>query len=155
MPSLEPQAVQYAILDKDPVPDFAAQIKRMKAYSLKQLDKETNEAGKEQLREIQMTVGWDSRFKDVTGDKLYLLTKLPGNTYSMNSMMSNGPAGKKWVVTKVVHIKGKPVCWCIPVEVKTGKRIDVVFKEDNTFDMQSIYDKAMSEPAEGEKEPAK
>ena len=36
-------------------------------------------------------------------------------------MMSNSPTGKKWIVTKIVVLDGKPICWCIPVEVKIGE----------------------------------
>ena len=58
---------------------------------------------------------------------------------------SNDPGGKKWIVTKIVNINGKPVCWCIPVEVKTGEEINVTFNEKNTFDLKNIYDKTMEE----------
>ena len=61
-------------------------------------------------------------------------------------LSANVTSGKKWVVTKTVDIKGKPVCWCIPVEVKSEKEINVTFDKSNTFDLQAAYDKAMAEP---------
>ena len=143
MPSLEPQAVQFTYFDKDPVPAFIAETKRMKSYSRQQLDKADNEAKKEQLNAIQMKVWWDIGFKEVTGDSLWLLT---GPNFGSTTISSNAPGGKKWIATKTVDIKGKPVCWCIPVEVKTGTTIDVTFNENNTFDLKSVYDKAMQEP---------
>lgn len=145
MPSLEPQAVQYAILDDDPMPAFTAQVKRMREHNRQQLEKADNEARREQLRVIQMTVAWDQGFKNVTGDKLYLLAKRPDG-YSKTGMMSNAPGGKKWIVTKTVQIDGKPVCWCIPVEVAKGKNIDVTFDKSNTFDLRGVYANAMKEP---------
>jgi type II secretory pathway component GspD/PulD (secretin) len=64
-------------------------------------------------------------------------------------MSSNGAGGKKWIVTKTVNVKGKPVCWCIPVDVKTGATIDVTFGKRNTFDLKSVYDKAMQVSCSG------
>ena len=81
MPNLKPQAVQFAILDKDPVPDFIATIKRMKKNSLKQLEKADNKARKEQLNDITMIVSWDSGFKNVSGDRLYLHAKTSGTGF--------------------------------------------------------------------------
>src|SRR5208337_5268076 len=109
---------------------FVAQVKRSKSFSRQQLDKAENDARKEQLRAIQMKVTWDLGFRKVTGDGLYLLTKLPGN-FSATGLSSNGPGGKKWIVTKTVDIKGKPACWCIPIEVKTGKSINITFSKSN------------------------
>jgi len=71
-------------------------------------------------------------------------------------MSSNAPDGKKWIVTKAVDIKGKPVCWCIPVEVKTGKQIEVTLNESNIFDLRTTYDNVMREPIDfGDKEQMK
>jgi hypothetical protein len=145
MPSLEPQAVQFAILDEDPVPAFTARVKQMRGHSHRQLAKADNEARREQLRAIQMTVGWDVGFKNVTGDNLHLLAKRPGG-YSKTGMSSNRPGGKKWIVTKIVQVDRKPVCWCIPVEVTQGKTIDVTFDNGNTFDLRTVYDNAMKGP---------
>ena len=143
MPSLIPQAVQYAIFDKDPVPAFVAKVKGMQGHSRQEVEKADSEGGEEQLHAIQMKVAWDLGFREVTGDNLYLLTKFPGK-FAKTSMMSNAPGGKKWVVTKTVAIEGKPVCWCIPVEVKfAGPRIDVIFSKSNTFALEAVYNKAM------------
>jgi hypothetical protein len=48
-----------------------------------------------------------------------------------------------WVITKAVRIKGRPVCWRIPVEVKTGKQVTITLNKDNTFDLQTPDDDAM------------
>jgi hypothetical protein len=87
-----------------------------------------------------MAAAWAMVFRKVTGDRL---DQLP----SGGSLFcgSNGPDGKKWIVTKVVQIKGKPVGWCIPVEVKTGKNSSVTLTEDNMFDLRSFFDSAVRE----------
>ena len=39
------------------------------------------------------------------------------------------------------------MCWCIPVEVKTGgEEINVMLDKSNTFDLEAAYDKTMAEP---------
>ena len=143
-PNLVPPAVQWAVLDKDPVPGFKARVKKMQGYHRKQLESAVGEAGKELVRSSQMTVCWDLGFKEVTGDKVYLLTSAPGVSHSLSS---NAPDGNKWVVTKIVQIKGKPVCWCIPVEVKRGEEIEVTLTEDEVFDLEAVFDKTMREPS--------
>jgi len=139
--------VQFAILAEDPVPAFAVQVERMREHDREQQKKATGEARREQLRAVAMEVYWDLGFKKVTGDGLYLLTKNPGRFTSGTVMSSNGPGGKKWIVTKTVRVDGKPVCWCVPVEVARGKSIDLTFDKSNTFDLGTAYDNAMKAPA--------
>ncbi len=141
-PNLVPPAVQWAVFDKDPLPGFRARVKRMKGYHTEQLERAGDDANKELARSSQMTVSWDLGFKEVTGDKVYLLTSAPDVSHGFSS---NTPAGKKWIATKIVQIKGKPVCWYIPVTVETGKEIRIMFTEDNMFDLESAFDKVMGE----------
>jgi hypothetical protein len=85
-------------------------------------------------------VDWDIGFKTITADKLYLIT-----AQGSSSMMSNSPAGRKWIVTKSLDMKGKLVCWCIPVDVKMGEMETVTFGEKNMVDLRAAYDNAMQE----------
>lgn len=139
-PHLVPPAVQWAVMDHDPLPGFAARVKQVKSQAMDQIDKAGDEEEKETARTASMTVSWDLGFKDVKGDNLYLLTSAP---IQATVISSNGPDGKKWIVTKTVRIKGKPACWCLPVEVKTGREVHVTLSEDNLFDLASTYEKAM------------
>ncbi|MFV1981251.1 MAG: hypothetical protein ACC655_08875 [Rhodothermia bacterium] len=139
-PNLVPPAVQWTILDKDPVPGFRARLKKMRAYYQKQLERADNEAKKEVIRSSQMIVSWNLGFKAVTGNEVYLLTSAPGVSHSLSS---NNPDGKKWIATKIVRITGKPVCWCIPVKVKIGERTQVSLTEENMFDWELAFDKTM------------
>jgi hypothetical protein len=146
MPNLVPQAVLYALFDKDPVPGFIARVKRMPGLNREQLDKADTQARArmDQWHFIQMGVRWDIGFSEITGDKVNLLTQTPERRYT--SIISTTPAGRKWIVTKVVRLKGKTVCWCIAVEVKIGSRVNVVLNDSNTLDLQRLYDDAMGKP---------
>ena len=139
---LKPPAVQWTIFDKDPVPGFRARVKRMKAFYTEQLERAEDNDEKEIARSSMMTVSWDLGFKEATGDQVYLLTRAPGVSHSFRS---NDPDGKKWIVTKIAQIKGKPGCWCIPVTVETGKSIRIVLTKDNMFDLDSEFDKVLGE----------
>ena len=140
-PNLVPPAVQWTLLDKDPVPGFGARVKKMQGYK-KQLERVDDEARKELFRSSQMTVCWDLGFKEVTGDQVNLLISAP---HVFQGVSSNSPSGKKWIATKIVRIKGKPVCWCIPVTVATGKETQVTLTENNMLNLESAFDKALGE----------
>jgi len=146
-PKLVPPAVQWTVLDKDPVPGFRTRVKRMQGYYRKELAGAEDESKKKLVRSSEMTVSWDLGFKEVTGDEVYLLTAAPGVPHGLSS---NTPDGKKWIVTKTVQIEGKPVCWCIPVEAKTGKEIQITLTEENEFDLESAFDQAMAQSTKEE-----
>ena len=134
-PSREPPAVQYALLDKDPVPGFKARVARQRTFRQRQLEQHAGDLSQMQaIRTAGMTVSWDQGFRDVTGADLYLLVsgRLRGG-----NIMSNAPDGAKWVVTKTVQMGGKPTCWCIPVQVKKGKEVAVTLGESNKFDLEA------------------
>jgi hypothetical protein len=133
-PNLVPPAVQFAIMDQDPVPGFTARIKRVRHLWKTQL-RQTKD-------EHKMMAAWDSGFRQVTGDRLYLLTS--GVLSSPCGVCSNGADGKKWLVTKVVSVDGEPVCWSIPVAVRPGGTTEVTLTDQNTFDLVGAYETAMS-----------
>lgn len=150
MPGLGPQAVQYTVFDKDPVPGYIAQVKRSQNVNRQQLSQAADDASRDQFRVVQMDVAWDRGFKEVTGDDLWLAKKTSES--SSNTLTSNSPDGKKWVATKAVIVKGKLVCWCIPIEVKTGEQVEISFNERNVFDLQTPYENTISEQADPEHE---
>ena len=146
-PGLEPPAVQWAILDHDPLPGFKARVQKLGSVYRRQLEK-AGGPPRDIIRSVEMRNGWDSGFKEVTGDELYLLTSAPGVPGSHN-FSANTPDGRKWIVTKTVRIGGKPVCWCVPVEVKKGERVRVSLTDGNRFDLGAAFDDAMREPPQG------
>ena len=145
-PNLDPPVVQYAILDKDPVPGFKARVARQRSFQKRQLEMHAGDPLRVQaIRNACRTVNWNFAFRDVTGHDMYLLK----STQSGGPIMtSDAPGGKKWVVTKTVQIDGKPTCWCIPVEVKKGKEVAVTLSESNSFDLEGTFQSAMKGDAE-------
>lgn len=140
MPDLIPPAVQWTVLDEDPVPGFKERVEKMATFYRKRLRDANDPERAKIIRQSQMEVSWDLGFESVTGDKVYLLTSAPNVSHSLSS---NAPAGKKWIVTKTVNVKGEPVCWCLPVATEIGKMIEVTLAEDNTFDLAGTFDEVM------------
>jgi hypothetical protein len=143
-PGLMPPAVQIAVLDKDPLPGFRARLTTETALSLhrQQIARAKNESEKERHCSMEMSAYWDMGFKEVTGDHLYLLTS--ANIFDFSSRR---PDGKHWIATKIVNIKGRPACWCLPIEVRKGKRGEVALTEANLFDLSAAFGTAMREAA--------
>ncbi len=142
------QAVQYAVLDHDPAPGYMGEIERMQKSYRQQIDKADTQTWKQQHRMSQMQICWNDGFKEVTGEDVGLLVGRQGTITHLATLSSTGPGGKKWVVTKASATPdGKLVCWCIPVDVKTGEEVHVTLNKDNVFDLQPAYDEAMKELA--------
>lgn len=139
-PNLIPPAVQWAIFDKDPVPEFVLNIQRKSDRYIKELNAAEEEKRKRSLRNSQIRVNWNRVFRDITGDEVYLLTSAPNVAYSV---ASNAPEGMKWIAAKIVQIMGEPVCWCLLVEVKFDETIEVILTEENTLDLDTLYEDAM------------
>jgi RNA polymerase sigma factor (sigma-70 family) len=126
-----PSEVSYAFFDEDAVRAFKAAVKKWQS-------KNGSVSGEE--RRAVMAAAWDGVFKKVPGNHLYQLRS--GGT---QTVASNAPDGKKWIVTKAVQIKGKPVCWSFPVKVKTGEEIAVTLTEDKAVDLESAFASALRE----------
>ncbi len=131
--------VPYAVFDEDPVPGFKAAVKKWRT-SNRSGDNWEKGRVKGDERQGAMAAHWNEVFKKIPGNRLYQL-KSSGST----TIASNTSDGKKWIVTKVVQNKGKPVCWCLPVTVKTGKQIKVTLTNKNVFDLGSVFDSVVRE----------
>ena len=142
-PRLVPPAVQLAITDSNPLPALKGRMKRLRLFHQRQLAQARNAKHRTQLRSIFMAAAWNAGFKNISGDDLWLLTSTPGVTHSS---MSNLPGRRKWVLTKSVDVNGKPLCWCMPVEVRRGRIVRVTLRKGNTFDLLRTYRTAMSRP---------
>jgi hypothetical protein len=141
VPDIFPPAVIFSILDRDPRARFKEVLMRM-SESRNRLRLESPPApGPELMRQGLLIAAWDSVFHEVPGDQMALVYRnenrrpagLTTDAETMRSVMlkSNGPAGTKWLVTRATQFEGKPVCWCIPVDVEAGKNSDVWLTTQN------------------------
>lgn len=123
---LYPAAIQYTVLDEDPLPIYRANLERLKV----------NKKGNPEDLVVTSVVAWDSIFRKVSGDEVALLAPKSVNQFSMRS---NKPAGPKWLITKVViKTDGTFFCWCIPLEVKMGESYTIKLNEENCLDLATL-----------------
>ncbi|MCK4358235.1 MAG: hypothetical protein KAW92_05745 [Candidatus Cloacimonetes bacterium] len=132
--------LQWAVFDKDPVPGFKDRVVRWRVYQLKREQEAKDSTELKMLRWAGMNQNWYYGFSDVTGDQVKIL-----KSASVAQHGNNAPDGKKWIVTKIVWINGEPVCWCLPIEVKKGKMIEITMNKDNVFPLAETYDKVMKQ----------
>lgn len=143
-PDLATPAVQWAIFNEDPVPEFKERMARYRSAYQKEDAKGTKRQWRmREIRSARITGDWDRSFKRITGDKMNLLTGAPGHSQGYSS---DGDDGQKWIVTKIVSIHGTPVCWCLPVEVRKGETIQIKLTEKNRFDLLEVCESVMNEP---------
>src|SRR4051794_4202464 len=84
-PDLVPPAVQWTILDHDPVPEYKNRIAKSRVFNAKRLSEAKSESRMRIERGAQMSVAWNRSFKAVTGDQVHLLAAAPGVTQALSS----------------------------------------------------------------------
>ncbi len=126
VPDLRPCAVQCAIFDQDPRVRWSQRLSEYRS------------SGRSEPADRLAHLGslWDLAFMDLTGEKVFLLEDFgePPALKKQNEqgqeiyvvrkasvgIMSNGPEGRKWLVTKVVQREDERYCWCLPFEARAG-----------------------------------
>ncbi len=152
VPGLYPPAVLFSVLDSDPRPKYRDQLKRIQEKADKQVPDSGSPLDAQLARQSQLSVAWDLVFRDVPGDRIALLFQNPERPASQQGVpkesgsvgpayavmiKSNAPPGTKWLVTRSTRLKDQVVCWCLPVELETGKTTDVALTRHNTIILES------------------
>jgi len=132
--SLSPPAVQYAIFSEEPTPRFLTDLKRVKEICRVQLKDIHDLNERRARREIQLAGVWGRLFRSVRGDEVHLA--VPGCSELV--LMSNAPAGKKWLVTKTVQVGGRRCCWSVPFEAVAAQETEVTLTEDNALHLATL-----------------
>jgi len=142
-----PGLVQFAVFDEDPVPDFTKRL--IKNLTGAEEIRISNQKFGAWYRSTLLGTFWDFGFQAVTGDKVYLIGG-DGTFHKSMALVIEAdiPKTEKWIVTKSMQIYGEAIFWCIPVELKTGSRVDVTLSEKNTFDIKSVYNNAVAQAVE-------
>jgi len=144
MPELDPEAVQFAVLESDPIEDYRKVLLQRRDRFRRELSEEKDSRQRELLKMAQMTGTWDRLFKSITGDQVYLL--VPSRSERNQSLTratlisSNGPEERRWLTTKIAYRNGTPTCWCIPLDTAIGKSVQVELRNENVLDPQKLYD---------------
>ena len=143
MPSLDPQAVQFALFDSDPIDQYRKALLANRDRLRREIAAEPDSMQREILRKAQMITTWDGLFRTITGDEVYLLVPSLSKTNESLSralvVSSNSPAGRKWLTTKIAHCDDAPTCWCLPINTEIGKSVEIELQKENVFEIGKLY----------------
>jgi len=147
MPESNFNAVQFAVLDSDPVEQFKKKLLHNRERFRKEIDAEREPSSREMIKRAQMTATWDGLFRAVHGDQVYLLTPAKSKELMAKATLvsSNSPAGRKWFTTKVEYRENSLKCWCIPTDLTVGKSAEIELAKDNMFNIQHVYHEMIEE----------
>jgi hypothetical protein len=152
VPGLYPPAVLFTILDSDPRPKYRDQLKRIQEKADRQVSDSGSSPDAKLMQQSQLSAAWDLVFRDVPGDRITLLFQNPERPASQQGVpkesgsvgpayavmiKSNAPPGTKWLATRSTRLMDQVVCWCLPVELETGKSTDVALTLRNIIVLDS------------------
>lgn len=147
VPDLDPEAVQLAVLDSDPLETFRRNVMRNEARFRKEALDEDEPHRQESHRKAHMTTMWDLLFKETTGDKLCLLAPFRSKRNATLArafvISSNSAPGRKWLATKVACCGEVLLCWSIPVDTAIGESREVELSSENALDLGKLYDEVI------------
>ena len=146
MPELFPSAVMFSILDSDPHSKYERALQKS-TNALDEKDFQPDPSlTRAQMQQLTLRAAWDSVFHDVPGDWIGMLIQNPGSQAAAPDkdtaqfavlIGSTEPPGSKWIATRATQHNGKTVCWCVPIEVATGKTTEVVLTAENMITLDS------------------
>jgi len=143
MPELDPEAVQFALLESDPIKEYKTSLQQNRERFRREIEEEMDPSKKGMIRRIHMTVTWDRVFRTAHGDEVYLLvpsrSRKNQSLFRATVLSSSDSNGQRWLTTKITTIGDTPVCWCIPVQAAVGGSMLVELRKENVFDLQSLY----------------
>jgi hypothetical protein len=143
---LFPPAIMFSIHSADPRSKYRGALKQMSERETPLDANPPPSLTPELMRQGLLAAAWDAVFHEVPGDRIALLYQNEGRQLSGESASHGGkamastysvmikstePPGPKWLVTRAAQVKGKAVCWCIPVEVEKGKTTDIKLTAQN------------------------
>jgi len=137
LPELNPEAIQICWLEFDPIEEFNKTLNL--DYLTESLKKAKDENEKTLKINVLNKVTWDNLFNVVKGSEMYLLTN-KGMILSSASDCKQ-PKNKKWLVTKVFNLDGKPYCYAIPFDLDNGSKLEVTLNKANLISLTDLYNK--------------
>jgi hypothetical protein len=143
---LAPCAVQYAIVDADPMAHFRAEVGRLDALPPADAGEQA-----EAVRQAVRAAAWESVFRDVPGDRVFLLedyglpdppartapdgSSVATMTRAFVGISSDDAEGRRWLVTKVLRAGGRQLVWNVPFQARRGHLTTIVLRESNAVDL--------------------
>jgi hypothetical protein len=134
LPDLNPEAIQWAVVDFDPIEKFIKDFNHGYLEKVLQNAKSENERNQQIL--VSIEVGWNFLFRGVEGNNVFLLTN-KGSGFSQVS--DTKLAAKKWLVAKTFLIDGKPYCYAVPLNSENGANLQCRLDKTNMISLLDIF----------------
>lgn len=134
LPDLNPEAIQWAVVDFDPIEKFINDFNHK--YLEKVLENAKSENERNQQILVSIEVGWNFLFRGVEGNNVFLLTNI-GSKFSQVS--DTKLATKKWLIAKTFIIDGNPYCFAVPLNAENGANLQCKLDKSNKISLLDIY----------------
>lgn len=139
LPELNPEAIQIAILDFNPLAHFE------KNFDLQQFNKRVDAIADKKEKEITMksiiSWNWDNLFRAITGNDMALLTK---QGIVLSRVVTGDCAPNKmsvWLASKVFMIDGMPYCYALSYNLENGAALTVTLNKSNLISLTDLVSK--------------
>jgi hypothetical protein len=149
LPALKPQAIQFTIVEFDPVKQFVKDVDLDYYKETQQAAKSKEE--KEQERINFLYAFWDLLFNKVDGYNVFLLTN-KGMTYvqTITNMDSLPAEPSKWLFSKVLFIKNKPYVYVIQLQPYQGAKLNCKLDKTNLISLDELFDENFKDKLQSE-----
>lgn len=122
-------AVQFAIIESEP----RAIFNRNYSMFIEKMKKRKNHGNTDSA--VNLMIAWDTVFRNVKGDEVYLLLKNEKSGFS-----SNGPEKEYYLVTRTSMIKDQPAAWVIRLHAKKGTEQNIILDDGNAVFLKDIVE---------------
>jgi hypothetical protein len=122
-------AVQFAIIESEPRHIF----NRNYSMFLEKMKKHKTHGNTDSA--VNLMIAWDTLFRNVKGDEVYLLLKNEQSGFS-----SNGPEKEYYLVTRASMIMDQPAAWIIRFHAKKGTRQDIILDDRNAVFLKDVVE---------------
>lgn len=140
VPELKPQALQYAVVDFDPIAQFKIKLRSRANFLWNMISKSATEEEKKKHIKFDINYYWGAIFEKIDGSHLYMM----GNKTSFSSYEQKP---RKWFITKTTQLNENPICWCILLNPVIGNDTSITLTKENLCDLTDAFNEVMREAA--------
>jgi len=142
LPDIDVPAFIWAIFDHDPIPGYRKRImENIASWYPYQIKTMTDPEKKWKYRNGVIEGTWADGFEFLSGNDVYLYRKAK----DVDNWYNTYEDGNYWFVTQSILYKKKPICWCIPIRIKPGTKIDLILTEKNAIHLGALFDEIIVE----------
>ncbi len=142
IPDIDVPAFIWAIFDYDPMPGYRERIlEHIAHWYPSQMNALTDPEKSRKFRNAVIEGTWADGFEFLSGSEVCLYRKAK----DVDNWYNTYEDGNYWFVTQSILHKKKPICWCIPIRIKPGTKIELILTKKNAIYLGDLFDEIMAE----------